>query len=596
MLFIDTAPRFLFFTGKGGVGKTSLACATAVHLADAGRRVLLVSTDPASNVGQVFGVSLSNQISTVATVPRLSALEIDPQAAAQGYRDRIVGPVRGLLPDTVVAGIEEQLSGACTTEIAAFDEFTSLLTDPALLTQFEHVVFDTAPTGHTIRLLQLPGAWSQFLDSGKGDASCLGPLAGLDKQRDQYRHAVEALSDPLRTRLMLVARAQRGSLAEVARTHGELLAIGFSRQFLVVNGVLPASESANDPYAAAIHGREQRALAELPDSLALLPRDTVPLKPFNLVGVDAVRALLSDQDQGASVPASTPAPLAVPPLATLVDEIAADGHGLVMVMGKGGVGKTTLAAAIAVELAARGLPVHLTTSDPAAHLTQTLLGAVDGLRVSSIDPHAETERYRQHVLATRGAGLDAEGRALLEEDLRSPCTEEIAVFQAFSRIVREAGTSFVVMDTAPTGHTLLLLDATGAYHREVARQLGNSGRRFVTPMMQLQDPHQTKVIIVTLAETTPVLEAAGLQADLRRAGIEPWAWVVNQSLAAAAPASPLLRARAESERPLVETVVRQHASRIAVVPMLAEEPVGDERLRRLASPTPHVATHEAPSA
>ncbi len=584
MLFLDAAPRFLFFTGKGGVGKTSLACAAAIHLADAGNRVLLVSTDPASNVGQVFGVPLSNQPTPIAAVARLSALEIDPQAAAQGYRDRIVGPVRGLLPDSVVAGIEEQLSGACTTEIAAFDEFTALLTDPALLTAFEHVIFDTAPTGHTIRLLQLPGAWSQFLESGKGDASCLGPLAGLDKQRAQYREAVEALSDPARTRLVLVARAQDGSLAEVTRTHTELLAIGLSQQFLVVNGVLPASESDVDPYAAAIHAREQRALAAMPGALAGLPRDTVPLKPFNLVGVEAVRALLStDAIVDPALP-HTAAPLDAPTLASLVDDIAADGHGLVMVMGKGGVGKTTLAAAIAVELAERGLPVHLTTSDPASHLTQTLHGTVDGLRVSSIDPHVETDRYREHVLATRGAGLDAEGRALLEEDLRSPCTEEIAVFQAFSRIIREAGTSFVVMDTAPTGHTLLLLDATGAYHREIARQLGKSGRRFVTPMMQLQDPRQTKVVIVTLAETTPVLEAAGLQADLRRAGIEPWAWVVNQSLAAAAPISPLLRARAASERPLIAAVVAQHASRVAVVAMLADEPVGPTRLRALAAP------------
>lgn len=584
MLFLDDAPRFLFFTGKGGVGKTSLACAAAVHLADAGRRVLLVSTDPASNVGQVFGVTLSNQVMPVAAVPRLSALEIDPQAAAQGYRDRIVGPVRGLLPDAVLAGIEEQLSGACTTEIAAFDEFTSLLTDPALLTAFEHVIFDTAPTGHTIRLLQLPGAWSQFLESGKGDASCLGPLAGLDKQRDQYRHAVEALSDPNRTRLILVARAQDSSLAEVARTHGELLAIGFTRQYLVVNGVLPASESAVDPYAAAIHAREQRALAAMPSSLACLPRDTVPLKAFNLVGLDAVRALLRTDDRASPAATTASTPLEAPSLSSLVDDIAAPGHGLVMVMGKGGVGKTTLAAAIAVDLAARGLPVHLTTSDPAAHLTQALHGSVEGLRVSSIDPHVETERYREHVLATRGAGLDAEGRALLEEDLRSPCTEEIAVFQAFSRVVREAGTSFVVMDTAPTGHTLLLLDATGAYHREIARQLGKSGKRFVTPMMHLQDPQQTRVIIVTLAETTPVLEAAGLQAELRRAGIEPWAWVVNQSLAAAAPVSPLLRARADAERPLVAAVVHEHAARLAVVAMQADEPIGRERLQQLVAP------------
>lgn len=583
MPFLREPPRFLFFTGKGGVGKTSLACASAIHLAEAGRRVLLVSTDPASNVGQVFGIALGNRVTAIDAVPGLSGLEIDPQAAAQAYRDRIVGPVRGVLPDGVVAGIEEQLSGACTTEIAAFDEFTALLTDSALTSAFDHIVFDTAPTGHTIRLLQLPGAWSSFLEAGKGDASCLGPLAGLEKQRAQYRTAVEALADPHRTRLLLVARAQQSTLREVARTHDELVAIGLSQQFLIVNGVLPAAEAARDPLAGAIYAREQAAVAEMPEALRRLPRTQVPLQPFNMVGIDALRSLLRDTPAvtGSEASADT-APLDAPPLSTLIDEIAKDGHGLVMSMGKGGVGKTTVATAIAVELAHRGFPVHLTTSDPAGHMADALDEALPNLVVSRIDPHAVTAQYRQHVLRTKGATLDAEGRALLEEDLRSPCTEEIAVFQAFSRIIREAGKKFVVMDTAPTGHTLLLLDATGAYHRDVTRNLAGSGMRVTTPMMQLQDPRQTKVLIVTLAETTPVLEAAGLQADLRRAGIEPWAWVVNQSVAAADPTSPLLRRRAVNERRLIAEVATTHAARYAVIALQGEEPIGARRLRQLA--------------
>ena len=583
MHFLQHPPRFLFFTGKGGVGKTSIACATAVQLASAGKRVLLVSTDPASNVGQVFGTEIGNHITAIAAVPGLFALEIDPQAAAQAYRDRIVGPVRGVLPETVVKGIEEQLSGACTTEIAAFDEFTALLTDAALTADYAHIIFDTAPTGHTIRLLQLPGAWSGFLEAGKGDASCLGPLAGLEKQRSQYKAAVAALADPLRTRLVLVARAQSATLREVARTHAELAAIGLSQQYLVINGVLPAGQAEQDELAAAILRREQAALAAVPEELKALPRDLVALKSFNLVGLDALRQLLvPTADAENPAPIELPARLAAPNLSTLVAEIARDGHGLVMLMGKGGVGKTTLAAAVAVELAHRGLPVHLTTSDPAAHLAETLDGSLANLTVSRIDPHAETERYRQHVLDTKGAQLDAAGRALLEEDLRSPCTEEIAVFQAFSRIIREAGKKFVVMDTAPTGHTLLLLDATGAYHREISRQMGGSGLHYTTPMMQLQDPQQTKVLLVTLAETTPVLEAANLQSDLRRAGIEPWAWVVNNSIAAAQPRAPLLRQRAHNELREIEAVATRHASRFAVVPLLREEPVGARRLRELA--------------
>ncbi|MDT8840084.1 arsenical pump-driving ATPase [Paraburkholderia fungorum] len=584
MKFLQLPPRFLFFTGKGGVGKTSIACATAIQLAEAGKRVLLVSTDPASNVGQVFNVDIGNRVTPIPAVPRLTALEIDPEAAASAYRERLVGPVRGVLPDDVVKGIEESLSGACTTEIAAFDEFTALLTNTALTADYEHIIFDTAPTGHTIRLLQLPGAWSGFLEAGKGDASCLGPLAGLEKQRNQYKAAVEALADPLQTRLVLVARAQQATLREVARTHEELAAIGLKQQHLVINGILPHVEAATDPLAAAIHEREQTALKNIPTTLTALPRDHVELKPFNLVGLEALRQLLTDLPPQAPAAVDSPIELDEPGMADLIDGIAADGHGLVMLMGKGGVGKTTLAAAIAVELAHRGLPVHLTTSDPAAHLTDTLESSLDNLTVSRIDPRAETERYRQHVLETKGAQLDAEGRALLEEDLRSPCTEEIAVFQAFSRIIREAGKKFVVMDTAPTGHTLLLLDATGAYHREVSRQMGKTGMHFTTPMMQLQDPKQTKVLVVTLAETTPVLEAANLQADLRRAGIEPWAWIINTSVAAASAKSPLLRQRAANELREISAVANQHADRYAVVPLLKEEPIGTERLRALIHP------------
>ena len=587
MKFLENPPRFLFFTGKGGVGKTSIACASAIQLAEAGKQVLLVSTDPASNVGQVFGISIGNNITAIPAVPNLAALEIDPQAAAQLYRDKIVGPVRGLLPEAVVKGIEEQLSGACTTEIAAFDEFTALLIDSPLTTEYDHIVFDTAPTGHTIRLLQLPGAWSGFLEEGKGDASCLGPLAGLEKQREQYKAAVDALADAEKTRLILVARAQQSTLREVARTHEELASIGLKQQYLVINALLPKTEAETDALAAAIYKREQDALHNIPEVLKALPQDMVVLKAFDLVGLDALRQLLKNTPWHPQKTINTTLVLDKPSLSKLVDNIALDGHGLIMLMGKGGVGKTTIAAAVAVELAHRGLSVHLTTSDPAAHLSETLSGTLNGvldkLTVSRIDPHAETERYRQHVLETKGAMLDAQGRALLEEDLRSPCTEEIAVFQAFSRIIREAGKKFVVMDTAPTGHTLLLLDATGAYHREVSRQMGNTSLHFTTPMMQLQNQQQTKVLIVTLAEKTPVLEAANLQADLRRAGIEPWAWVINNSIAATFTSSQLLHQRALNELTEIDTVATKHAKRYAIVPMLKDEPIGVQRLLDLST-------------
>ena len=580
--FLKDIPPFIFFTGKGGVGKTSLACATAVWLADQGKRTLLVSTDPASNVGQVFSQTIGHRITDISTVENLAAMEVDPMAAAQAYRDRVLDPVRGLMPADVVSSIEEQLSGSCTTEIAAFDEFTGLLTNHELREKYDHIVFDTAPTGHTIRMLELPGAWSGYLEANPDAAANLGPLVGLEKQQHQYSDAVKALSDAALTRLVLVARAQASTLKEVSHTHDELSAIGLQHQHLAINGVLPPFAGEDDPLAQSILVREEKALQAMPDNLANLPRSQLYLKPFNLVGLEALRELFTQSKAAPALPDTTLNGLDLPKLSSLVDELSQTGNGLVMTMGKGGVGKTTIAASVAVSLAKRGHKVHLTTSDPAAHLSYTLDGSLPNLQVSRIDPKVETERYRRFVLENQGKGLDAEGLAVLEEDLRSPCTEEIAVFQAFSRIIKEADDHFVIMDTAPTGHTLLLLDATGAYHREMVRQMGQTHDNLLTPMMLLQDPEKTKVIIVTLAETTPVLEAANLQQDLRRAEIEPWAWVINSSLAAAKPSSPFLVTRASRELPLINDVTEQFAERIALTPLQNEEPVGAALLAKMA--------------
>lgn len=579
--FLSHPPRFMFFTGKGGVGKTSIACATAVHLADSGHRVLLVSTDPASNVGQVFGCTIGDHITAIPEVPNLWALEIDPESAAEAYREKIVGPVRGLLPEREIVAITEQLSGSCTTEVASFNEFTALLTDEQLIGPYDHVIFDTAPTGHTIRLLQLPGSWTEFLEAGKGDASCLGPLSGLDKQRSTYAAAVTALKDPALTRMVLVARAQTSALAEVARTKGELDQIGIVARNLVVNAIMPES-AASDPLAAAVRDREQAALAALPETLTSLKLDVIDLKPSNVMGVAGLRMLF-----GGEIPLSQHSTIeefhvADQPLSVLIDAIEADGSGLIMCMGKGGVGKTTIAAAIAVELAHRGHPVHLTTTDPAAHLENTLHGAVEYLTVTRIDPEQATLEYRNSVMATQSAHLDEIGRAALTEDLLSPCTEEVAVFRKFSAAIREGRRGFVVVDTAPTGHTLLLLDATGSYHRDMVRQMGDS-QEFTTPMMMLQDPQLTKVIIVTLPEQTPVLEAQLLQADLVRAGITPWAWVITGSIAATKPLTEFLRLRAAAEIDPINSV-NELAPRYALVPLLAEEPIGEEALRSLSQP------------
>ena len=581
MKFLKSPTRNLFFTGKGGVGKTSVACATAVRLADAGKRVLLVSTDPASNLDEVLGTPLQHHPTPVPSIPNLSAMNLDPEKSAAEYRERMVGPYRTLLPAAAVASMEEQFSGSCTLEIAAFDEFSRLLGDATATSQFDHVIFDTAPTGHTLRLLTLPSAWSGFMESNTTGTSCLGPLAGLQTQQVLYQDTVHALSDPATTTLVMVTRAEATAFREAARTSGELKALGVRNQHLVINAVFRATDR-NDPFAVAMERRGDQAVSEMSEVLRDLPRTLIPLTTGGVLGVAALRNL---GQPSTATPASSAVPTGMdatidrmqlpPSLSVMIDDLAAPGHGVILAMGKGGVGKTTVAAAVAVTLADRGFQVHLSTTDPAAHIAAAVAGeTMPNMTVSRIDPVVETARYSKEVMDNAGAGLDEAGKALLAEDLRSPCTEEIAVFRAFAEAVAGGKNRFVVLDTAPTGHTVLLLDSALAYHREVTRQTSEVSESVQNLLPRLRDPQFTRVLIVTLPEATPVHEAAQLQRDLRRAEIEPYAWVINQCLSPLKVTDPLLIERQRNEARYIQEVVSQQASRTALIPWQIEPPVG----------------------
>jgi arsenite/tail-anchored protein-transporting ATPase len=583
MKFLEHPTRNLFFTGKGGVGKTSVACATAVKLADAGKKVLLVSTDPASNLDEVLGVTLGNHPTAIPAISTLFAMNLDPEKSAAEYRERMVGPYRGLLPEAAVKSMEEQFSGSCTLEIAAFDEFSRLLGDPTATAEFDHVIFDTAPTGHTLRLLTLPSAWDGFMEQNTTGTSCLGPLAGLQAQQKLYQESVKALGDPAVTTLVLVARAEASALREAARTSGELAELGVRNQHLVVNGVFNAIDS-SDPYAVALQQRGAAALSATPDSLKAFPQTIVPLSPDGILGIDSLRRLGTVESSSFANANEAVAERVdgLPSLSELIDDLVAPGHGVILAMGKGGVGKTTVAAAVAVAIADRGYEVHLSTTDPAAHIAAAMNDErLPNLTVSRIDPEVETAKYSAEVLGKAGANLDAQGKALLEEDLRSPCTEEIAVFRAFADAVAAGTNKFVVLDTAPTGHTVLLLDSALAYHREVTRQSCEMPEAVENLLPRLRDPNFTRVLIVTLPEATPVHEAAALQRDLRRAEIEPYAWVINQVLSPLPITDPLMKQRQSHEQKYLREVKEVQASRVAIIPWQIVPPTGLQALSRL---------------
>lgn len=570
---------FLFFTGKGGVGKTSTACATAITLADMGKQVLLISTDPASNLQDVFEIELTNKPKEIPSVPNLQVANLDPETAAHEYKERVVGPYRGKLPDAVIATMEEQLSGACTVEMAAFDEFSTLLTNKELTSKFDHIIFDTAPTGHTLRLLQLPTAWSGFLEESTHGASCLGPLAGLGDKKELYSQTVQALSNPNQTMLLLVTRPDSSPLQEAERAAHELKEIGVSNQFLLVNGILK-DYMQNDNVSNALFKRQSRALENMAEELKNLPTYEIPLVPFNVTGIENMRKLVQPMEN-LSISDEKANTVSIPSLQTLITNLSESGKRVIFTMGKGGVGKTTVASAIAVGLAEKGHHVHLTTTDPAAHIDYVMHGEQGNITISRIDPKVEVENYRKEVIEQAKDTVDEEGLAYLEEDSRSPCTEEIAVFRALADIVERANDEIVVIDTAPTGHTLLLLDAAQTYHKEIARSTGEVPQSVKNLLPRLRNPEETSVVIVTLAEATPVHEASRLQEDLKRADITPKWWVINQSFYATHTSDFVLRGRAQSEIQWIQEVQKESQNNCVIIPWQSEDIVGYEKLKEL---------------
>ena len=572
-----TSPNFLFFTGKGGVGKTSLACATAIKFADEGKKVLLVSTDPASNLEDVLQSPVMNEITRHKTVSTLFAINIDPEVSAQEYRDRATGTLVGIASQDEISKVVEQLSGACTTEIASFDEFSRFITGEGTLENFDVVIFDTAPTGHTIRLLELPAAWDTFLDNNPKGASCIGPSSALKSSKERYKKVITSLRDPNQTTFFLVTRPEISSLKEAARTSSELGDLGMPNQKLLINGVFKAIDS-SDPVALQIERMAERNLALLPQELESLEKLEYPTLPYNILGVEKLRSLFDKDLQAkivsAEIEAGTELAQPLEELSRLVDDLEGNSNrGLIMTMGKGGVGKTIVAAAIATMLARRGHQVLLTTTDPAAHIkdfVNQLEEIPANLVIQRIDPKVETQNYIDKVVEQKGAGLDEAGKKLLLEDLKSPCSEEVAVFHAFSSAIFKAKKQFVVMDTAPTGHTLLLLDTTGSYHREILKTM--ESKKIKTPYMFLQDPDFAKILLVALPETTPMREAESLQNDLKRAGIVPYAWIINQCLSAVTSLTdPILRQRATSEIRIIETIREKLSSRTYGIPFFPEE-------------------------
>jgi arsenite-transporting ATPase len=597
--------QFLFFSGKGGVGKTSMACATALHHADAGRRTLIVTTDPASNLSDIFQQPIGHAITPIAGAPYLFAMEIDADRATEEYKDRALAPIRAVFPPAMVAVMEEQMSGPCTAEVAAFDRFTDFLDVPADGGgAFDVVIFDTAPTGHTLRLIELPVEWSRTIDAaeqGSGQ-TCIGPAAAIQDAKHKYERAVAAMRDAAATTFTFVLQPEATSIKETRRAMDELGKLGIASQALIVNGVIPAEEAAN-PLFAARRTMQQGYLAQIARELPL-PTRQMPLFAGEITGVERLRAVAGLLFGNGPATAAEPAMLspdeapatsasAEPDLAAILPRLLPDGgRRTIFFAGKGGVGKTVASCVTAVWLARQGLTTLLLTTDPAAHLGDVLgvpvgdavapVAGVENLFATKIDPKAAGEAYKTRILAdARARGRSPESIAVMQEELDSPCTEEIAAFDLFIDYAAQDAWEAIVFDTAPTGHTLRMLELPMDWSKQLDVKVFASvdgaaaddvaKARFGGVIELMRDPRQSTFAFVLYPEATPILEAGRAADELGTLGIKAGLVVANFVLPQAAGATPFGQARrAMQARYLAELPARFDAP-VLPIPLLPRE-------------------------
>lgn len=607
--------QFFFFSGKGGVGKTSMACTQAVRYADEGKRTLIVTTDPASNLADVFEQEIGHQITPIKGITNLWAMEIDPDAATQEYVDRALAPVRAAFPEQMVRVIEEQMSGPCTAEVAAFDRFTDFIvmdeSSPGVDPEFEIVIFDTAPTGHTIRLLELPAEWSQSIDvasQGSGQ-TCIGPAAAIQDAKQKYEHALAVLRDESLSEFVFVLHPEAIAIRETKRAIMELGKLGIHTHRLVINGIIPSTESTNPLFAARAE-MQARYLAQLSAEFEY-PSQHMYLLSGEIKGAARLRAVARIFFDGEQAEAQSVAPdrefLPSIPLSSQEDILSCiqpkGRRRTLFFAGKGGVGKTVASCMTAVWLARQGYKTLLLTTDPAAHLGDVLgqpvgdvpapLTGLPSLWAAKIDPKAAAETYKARILNdARQRGRPEAAIKVMAEELDSPCTEEMAAFDQFIDYAAQSNWEAVVFDTAPTGHTMRLLELPMDWSQQIDVKVFASvdanaaddvaKQRFEQVIEMMRDPAQSTFAFVMYPEATPVLEAWRAAQELATVGITPGLVVANFVIPPEAATTPFAHARRTMQEKYLAEIHEQFATPVLQIPLLAQEVKGLEMLAQLA--------------